>query len=46
MLDTATSMKNAYIEIYHWVKGEIYDIQAMKDVMAAKKIQDEQTRKL
>lgn len=25
------SLRNPYIDMYHWVKGEIYDIEAMRN---------------
>lgn len=30
------NMKNPYEEMYHWCKGEIYDLQAMCEAVAAK----------
>jgi hypothetical protein len=32
----ADAMKNPYFNIYHWVKGEIYDIEAVNDAITTK----------
>ena len=32
----AEAMKNPYFNIYHWVKGEIYDIEAVNDAITTK----------
>ena len=31
--DIVDKLKNPYLEFYYWVKGEIYDIQALQDVI-------------
>lgn len=28
---TGQSLRNPYIELYHWVKGELYDIEALRN---------------
>lgn len=33
---TGQSLRNPYIELYHWVKGEIYDIEAMRQAVNAR----------
>lgn len=29
-------MRNPYIDLYHWVKGELYDIEAMRNACLAR----------
>lgn len=33
---TVDDLKNPFTEMYHWCKGEIYDIQAMQSAVAGK----------
>ncbi len=33
MATTASGLRNPYIDLYHWVKGEIYDIEAMRNAI-------------
>lgn len=33
MATTAAGLRNPYIDLYHWVKGEIYDIEAMRNAI-------------
>ena len=39
-------MKNPYIDLYHWVKGEIYDLEAIRNSIAVRASVLENTRKL
>ena len=34
MLHTLENLRNPFTDIYHWVKGELYDLGAMKTLMA------------
>ncbi len=33
MLHTLDNLRNPFTDIYHWVKGELYDLEAMKSLM-------------
>lgn len=35
MKEGTAKLRNPYIDIYHWVKGEIFDLQSMTDVITA-----------
>lgn len=41
---TGQSLRNPYIELYHWVKGEIYDIEAMRQAVNARNQVQEKLR--
>lgn len=30
------SLRNPYIDLYHWIKGELYDIEAMRNAIKAR----------
>lgn len=32
----ASTLRNPYIDMYHWVKGELYDIEAMRNAAKAR----------
>jgi hypothetical protein len=34
MHETTHKLRNPYIDVYHWVKGELYDLNSMTDVLA------------
>jgi len=44
LLVTGQSLRNPYIELYHWVKGELYDIEAMRTSINARNIVMERLR--
>lgn len=46
LLITGQSLRNPYIELYHWVKGELYDIEAMRNAVAARTKVSEKLRDL
>lgn len=46
MIATGSAMKNPYIDLYHWVKGEIYDLEALKDAIKVRAETMENLRKL
>lgn len=33
MVAASSALKNPYIDLYHWVKGELYDLEAVKDAI-------------
>jgi NADPH-dependent ferric siderophore reductase len=33
MLHTLENLRNPFTDLYHWVKGELYDLSAMKIVL-------------
>jgi len=33
MVAAGSALKNPYIDLYHWVKGELYDLEAVKDAI-------------
>lgn len=33
MLHTLENLRNPFTDVYHWVKGELYDLEAMKTLM-------------
>ncbi|MFO0005359.1 MAG: hypothetical protein ACK559_29955 [bacterium] len=35
MQEGTQKLRNPYIDLYHWVKGEIYDLNSIKEVIAA-----------
>lgn len=37
-------MRNPYIELYHWVKGELYDIEAMRTAVNSRNVVMEKLR--
>lgn len=45
LLVTGQSLRNPYIELYHWVKGELYDIEAMRTAINARNQVMERLRK-
>lgn len=34
MHETTHKLRNPYIDVYHWVKGELYDLSSVTDVLA------------
>jgi len=36
LLITGQSLRNPYIDLYHWVKGELYDIEAMRNAVTCR----------
>lgn len=46
LLITGTSLRNPYIELYHWVKGELYDIEAMRNSVNMRMKVQEKLREL
>lgn len=46
MLQTASNLRNPYIDLYHWVKGELYDIQALLNAVNTRKEIESSVRKL
>lgn len=46
MSKLASALKNPYEEMYHWCKGEIYDLQALIDSTGSKENLDKQLKKL
>jgi sorting nexin-1/2 len=42
----AQSLRNPYIDLYHWVKGELYDLEAMKTSIASRQQVVENRNKL
>lgn len=40
------NMKNPFEEMYHWCKGEIYDLQALMDAVASKEAVEAHQKKL
>jgi len=45
-LITGQSLRNPYIELYHWVKGELYDIEAMRNAVNVRNKVSEKLRDL
>ena len=43
---TGQSLRNPYIELYHWVKGELYDIEAMRNAVNVRNKVSEKLRDL
>ena len=39
-------MKNPFAEMYHWCKGEIYDIQAVAEAIATRDNVEKDLKKL
>lgn len=39
------NLKNPFEELYHWCKGEIYDIQALQDSLAVVEAVDKKRKK-
>ena len=39
-------LKNPFEEMYHWCKGEIYDLQGMETAIVAKEDLEKQVKKL
>jgi hypothetical protein len=33
---TVDNLKNPYLDFFHWCKGELYDIRAMKEMILRK----------
>jgi len=33
MSHTNSNLRNSFVDIYHWVQGELYDIQALADAV-------------
>lgn len=46
MNEGVKKLRNPYIDVYHWVKGELYDLESMKDVFTGWKAILDTTRKL
>ena len=46
MASTGGALKNPYIDLYHWVKGELYDLEAVRDAIKVRAETIENTRKL
>ena len=46
MISTGSAMKNPYIDLYHWVKGELYDLEAVRDSIKVRAETIENLRKL
>jgi hypothetical protein len=46
MVTTGTALKNPYIDLYHWVKGELYDLEALKDAIRVRADTMDNLRKL
>jgi hypothetical protein len=40
------NMKNPYDEMYHWIKGEMYDIQALTTAIAGRDSVDKNLNKM
>ncbi len=36
MVACTQALRNPYIDLYHWVKGELYDIEAMRNACLAR----------
>lgn len=43
---TGQNLRNPYIELYHWVKGELYDIEAMRNSVASRNAVMDKLRQL
>lgn len=37
MLHTLENLRNPFTDLYHWVKGELYDLAAMKNLLDERK---------
>ena len=46
MVSAGGALKNPYIDLYHWVKGEIYDLEAIRNSISVRAGVLENTRKL
>lgn len=46
MVSTGAALRNPYIDLYHWVKGEIYDLEAIRNSIAVRAAVIENTKKL
>jgi len=46
MISASGALKNPYIDLYHWVKGELYDLDAVRDAIKVRAETMENTRKL
>ena len=46
MVTTGGALKNPYIDLYHWVKGELYDLEAVKDAVRVRADTMDNLRKL
>jgi hypothetical protein len=42
----ASQLRNPYIDLYHWVKGEAYDLAAVQQAIATRKTCVEMLRDL
>ena len=40
------NMNNPFVDMYHWCKGEIYDIQAICDAISAREGVEKDLKKL
>jgi hypothetical protein len=40
------SLRNPYIDLYHWIKGELYDIEAIRNAVKARSETQEKLRAL
>ena len=36
MTHTNSNLRNSFVDIYHWVQGELYDIQALVDAVSSR----------
>jgi len=46
MISASGALKNPYIDLYHWIKGELYDLEAVRDAIKVRADTLENTRKL
>ena len=46
MISSSGALKNPYIDLYHWVKGELYDLEAVREAIKVRAETLENTRKL
>jgi len=46
MLHTLENLRNPFTDLYHWVKGELYDLAAMKNVLDERKRVQERCKEL
>jgi sorting nexin-1/2 len=46
MISASGALKNPYIDLYHWVKGELYDLEAVREAIKVRAETLENTKKL
>lgn len=46
MVSASGALRNPYIDLYHWVKGELYDLEAVRDAIKVRADTMENIRKL